>query len=105
MRQDTFANRLQIAMDKKGLKQIDLANKTKIDKTVINKYLSGINEAKPNNLEILAKALGVSETWLLGYDSSNNAEENMHKCKCDIQHGQQRENDKVIINISITIQS
>jgi len=68
MKQDSFANRLQKAMDKKGLKQIDIVNKTKIDKTLINKYLSGVSEAKQDNLELLANALDTNEVWLMGYD-------------------------------------
>ena len=46
MKKDTFSNRLKIAMDKKNYKQMDLVKKTKIDKTLINKYLKGISEAK-----------------------------------------------------------
>ena len=68
MKNDTFANRLKKAMELNNFKQVDLVNKTKIDKTLINKYLKGISEAKQDNLTLLANALGVDEVWLMGYD-------------------------------------
>lgn len=68
MKIDTFANRLNKAMMKQNMKQIDLANKSKIDKSLINKYLKGVAEAGNDNLPILADALNVNEVWLMGYD-------------------------------------
>ena len=68
MKQDTFANRLKKAMDMNGFKQIDLVNKTKLDKSLINKYLNGISEAGSDKLSILSDVLNVSEPWLMGYD-------------------------------------
>lgn len=68
MKKDTFANRLKQAMNIRNLKQIDIVNKTKIDKTLLNKYLKGISEPKQDNLSTLAEALDVNEVWLMGYD-------------------------------------
>ena len=68
MKNDSFAHRLQQAMNLNHYKQKDLVNKTNIDKTLINKYLNGVTEAKQDNLEILAEALNVDEVWLMGYD-------------------------------------
>lgn len=68
MKNDTFANRLKQAMKINQLKQKDLVVKTNIDKTLINKYLKGVTEAKQDNIEILAEALNVDEVWLMGYD-------------------------------------
>lgn len=68
MKQDTFANRLKKAMDMNGFKQIDLVNKTKLDKSLINKYLNGISEAGNDKLTLLSDVLNVSEPWLMGYD-------------------------------------
>ena len=68
MKSDTFSSRLQKAMQKTGLKQIDISNKTGIDKTLINKYINGSSEAKQDNLTRLSQVLGVSEPWLMGYD-------------------------------------
>lgn len=65
---DTFANRLQKALDNCKMKQVDLVEKTGLDKTLINKYLAGIMKAKQDKLTILADALNVNEVWLMGYD-------------------------------------
>lgn len=67
---DTFQNRLKKAMEYRNIKQVDLVEKTKLDKTLINKYLSGVAKAKQKKLAILAKALEVDEVWLMGYDTS-----------------------------------
>lgn len=67
---DTFQNRLKKAMEYRNIKQVDLVEKTKLDKTLINKYLSGVANAKQKKLAILAKALEVDEVWLMGYDTS-----------------------------------
>lgn len=65
---DTFSNRLRIAMEKENMRQVDLVEKTKLDKTLINKYLAGVMKAKQDKLSILANALNVNEVWLMGYD-------------------------------------
>lgn len=68
MKKDTFANRLQLAMNKNGFKQKDLVDRTGIGKTLINKYLSGVAGAKDDKLSLLANALQTNEVWLMGYD-------------------------------------
>ena len=65
---DTFANRLEKAMNLKNMKQVDLVEKTNIDKSLISNYLKGKYKAKQDNLYLLAKILNVSEAWLMGYD-------------------------------------
>lgn len=65
---DTFSNRLQKAMNLKNMKQVDLVEKTNIDKSLISNYLKGKYKAKQDNLYLLAKVLNVSEAWLMGYD-------------------------------------
>lgn len=68
MLSDTFANRLQKALDLNDWKPVDLINKTGIDKSLISNYLSGKYKAGQDNLTTLADALNVDETWLIGYD-------------------------------------
>ncbi len=65
---DTFRNRLKKAMEINKFKQVDLVNKTGLDKTLINKYLAGLMKAKQDKLTILSEALDVNEVWLMGYD-------------------------------------
>ena len=65
---DTFANRLQKAINLSGLKPIEVASRTGLDKSLISCYLSGKYKAGDNNLAKLANVLNVSEAWLQGYD-------------------------------------
>ncbi len=65
---DTFANRLKKALDRNNMTQSQLAKITNIDKSLISNYLSGNYNAKQDKLSLLADALNVSETWLMGYD-------------------------------------
>lgn len=76
---ETFANRLQKAMNYANMKQVDLVNKTGLDKTLINKYLAGIMKAKQDKLTILADALNVNEVWLMGYDVPMERDLNSYK--------------------------
>lgn len=68
MLEDTFANRLKKALDYNNMKPVELARKTNINKSLISSYLSGVCKAKQDKLDLIAKTLGVSEAWLMGYD-------------------------------------
>jgi transcriptional regulator with XRE-family HTH domain len=61
-------DRLQQALDRKGWKAVDLVEKTNVPKGAISYYLSGKSKPKADRLYDMAKALDVSEAWLLGYD-------------------------------------
>ena len=65
---DTISARIQQALDQKGWKQADLVKATGIGKASISTYLAGEYEPKQKNLFRLARALNVSEAWLMGYD-------------------------------------
>ena len=65
---NSFSERLKEAMLAKDYKQTDLAKASGLDKSLISNYLSGRYKARQENLYLLAKALDVSETWLMGYD-------------------------------------
>ena len=67
---EDFSIRLRKAMNCRNMKQIDLSNKTGIDKSLISNYLSGNYKAKQDKLYELAKALNVNEAWLMGFDVS-----------------------------------
>lgn len=69
--------RLAYIMWEKNLRQVDLLNLCKpycekydvtLNKSHLSQYLSGRFEPKQDKLTILALALDVSETWLMGYD-------------------------------------
>lgn len=70
-----FKDRLREAMDLRGLKQIDLANKTGINKSMISFYLSGRNMPNSKNVLKLARALNVSDAWLMGYEDYDISED------------------------------
>ena len=64
----SFSERLKEALSLSGIKQVDLSRKTGIDKSLISNYVSGKYKAKQDNIYLLAKALNVSEAWLMGFD-------------------------------------
>lgn len=68
--QTEFKDRLRQAMEAKNMIAADLRRKTGIGKSAMSYYLSGRSEPRADRLYLLAKALDVSEAWLLGYDVS-----------------------------------
>lgn len=60
--------RLRTAMKIRGLRQVDLVEKTGLSKSKINMYVNGEHQPKHDGVYLLAKALGVQEAWLMGYD-------------------------------------
>ena len=65
---DTFSNRLNMAMKIRNIKATELSLKTGIAKSSLSEYINGKYEAKQDGLYLLAKALNVSESWLIGRD-------------------------------------
>lgn len=63
-----FVNRLKAAMDRAGLKPVDLHNRTGISKSTISEYLSGNYEPKQKNIYKLATALGILPSELMGIE-------------------------------------
>ena len=61
-------DRLQEAMDVRGLRAVDLVEQTGIPKGTLSYYLSGKTEPKSDRVYLLARTLNVNEAWLLGYD-------------------------------------
>ncbi len=61
-------DRLQMAMNIKGVRAVDLVEQTGVPKGAVSYYLAGRSQPKADRLHVLAKALDVSEAWLLGYD-------------------------------------
>ena len=63
-----FQKRLKEMMEKRGMRQVDLAAKTGLDKAVISSYVLGRYEPKDIRLQLLAAALQCDPLWLAGYD-------------------------------------
>lgn len=64
----SISERLRIGMEARNLKQVDIIEKTGINKGALSSYLSGKYAPKQNNIFLLAKALDVNEAWLMGHD-------------------------------------
>lgn len=76
MADSVFSNRLKEAMNKKGMKQVDLlkaANKqgVKLGKSQISQYVCGKAIPRENIGSFLANTLNVSEQWLYGKNSKS----------------------------------
>ena len=72
MKYELTASRLKEALDKKGLRPQDLANRSGVSKASISQYLNGTHA--PSNISSgkMARVLGVSAPWLMGYDVHEN---------------------------------
>ena len=68
MERKEIKDRLREALKLRGLRAADLVELTGIPKGTISYYLSGHTQPKADRLYLLARALDVSEAWLLGYD-------------------------------------
>lgn len=81
----TTAERIREALTIKDMKQVDLSNKTGIDKGSISSYVSGRYEPKNEAVMKIANCLGVDEMWLWGYDApmirKPRSEEKMQEAK------------------------
>ena len=60
--------RIRQAMELRGIKAVDLVQATGLGKSAISQYISGKYEPKQVAIHKIAKALNVSEAWLMGYD-------------------------------------
>lgn len=61
-------NRLAEALNIRGLKAVELAEKTKLSKSSVSHWLNQHWQPKQRALVKMAKVLDVSEMWLAGYD-------------------------------------
>lgn len=67
---EEFKDRLKKAMDRSGMKAIDLVKRTGISEATISQYRSGYSKPKKDRLELLANVLNVNPAWLMGLDVS-----------------------------------
>ncbi len=73
MGRETFADRLKLTMDRRGLKQVDLCRAAagkgvKLGKSHVSQYVSGKTVPRADILHFLAETLEVEENWLKGMD-------------------------------------
>lgn len=65
-----FINRLKSIMSERKITQSELSKRTGIRQSSISDWLNGRYEPKQDKIYLLAQALGVSPSWLLGYDET-----------------------------------
>lgn len=75
----TFPDRLREAMRRQNVRAVDLSEKTGVPKGAISYYLAGKSQPKADRLYQIARALDVSEAWLLGYDVPMERKESQKK--------------------------
>lgn len=63
-----FYKQLLKAMELKGITQTELCKRTQIPKSAMSQYMSGKFKPKQTRTYLIAKALNVSEAWLMGFD-------------------------------------
>lgn len=67
-RKEEFKDRLRRAMNVRGMKSVELCERSGVPKSAVSYYLAGKSKPKADRLYIISKALDVSEAWLMGYD-------------------------------------
>ena len=60
--------RLQIALDAKGIKAVELARRLNISRSTVSQWLSGKTSPKRDRLVEIANCLEVNPAWLMGLD-------------------------------------
>lgn len=65
-----FINRLKTIMSERKITQSELSKLTGIRQSSISDWLNGRYEPKQDKIYLIAQALGVSPSWLLGYDET-----------------------------------
>lgn len=68
MKKAELKDRLKFALKTKRMKAVELCNQTNIPTSAMSYYMSGRFEPKADRIYLMAKALDVSEAWLMGYD-------------------------------------
>lgn len=80
MKYEITAKRIQEAMDRKGLRPIELANASGVARASISHYTHGSHQPTNITATKLGAVLGVDPMWLMGFDvpmlpSAPNSEE------------------------------
>ena len=75
----TTSSRLKQLLSEQNLKQIDVLRKSipfqkslgiTMSKSALSQYVNGIQSPDQHRIHLLAKTLGVSEAWLMGFEVS-----------------------------------
>lgn len=89
------AERIKEAMKIREMSQSDIIEKTGINKGALSSYISGRYKPKQTNTYLLAKALNVSEAWIMGEDVSMERPTDQQRIKESDSYG---ELESMIVN-------
>ena len=96
-------NRISEALELRGMKQIELAERSGISKGTISNWMKNKYQPKQKALMTLASILDVSELWLAGYDiPKERPVEQVRADKLSQLVHRLRKNEK-LFNLSISI--
>ena len=96
-----FSERLKNALSERGMKQTELSERTGISKSSISEWLNGRYEAKADKIVLIAKALNVNESYLIGLDvpMENEVEQSTTKAILDnIFNKLEKPRQEIVIN-------
>lgn len=65
---ESCATRIKKALSIRNMRQSELCEKTKISKSVLSEYISGVYEPKQDRVFLISQALNVDPVWLMGFD-------------------------------------
>lgn len=93
MIKEKCANRIKKALINNDMSATELCKRTGIPKSAMSQYINGKFEPRQNRVYLIAKALNVSEAWLMGYDVTAERKDNKQEKKT------LTENQKEIVSI------
>lgn len=64
----TCAQRIREGLKVRDMTQADLCRITGIGKSAMSQYANGVFEPRQDRVYLIARALNVSEAWLMGFD-------------------------------------
>lgn len=70
-----FASRLQTAMNRANINQVELGKAIGVTHATISRYLSAQLDPRSNRLHAMAKVLDVNPAWLYGFDDNMTEDE------------------------------
>lgn len=114
-RKSNCSERIATALAIRNMKQSELCERTKIPKSAISQYIGGAFEPKQDRIHLIARALDVSEAWLMGYDVPMERQEKKsleeskltegEKVWLELYHQLSNETRAVLVNIAESFES
>lgn len=71
-----FSKRFTYALDLRNKSMADISRETGINKASLSQYANGIYSPKQDRIFLIANALSVSPSWLMGFDTDLDGTEN-----------------------------